>query len=73
MWDLLIIVSKFQLEEAFRKQQQAEEAARLAERERVEKERVEARKRKEVQRITDVGFSILSCLSHMNTTFFLLC
>ncbi|XP_052120778.1 spectrin beta chain, non-erythrocytic 1 isoform X4 [Frankliniella occidentalis] len=41
------------LEEAFRKQQQAEEAARLAERERVEKERVEARKRKEVQRITD--------------------
>ncbi|XP_034253991.1 spectrin beta chain, non-erythrocytic 1 isoform X5 [Thrips palmi] len=41
------------LEEAFRKQQQAEEAARLAERDRVEKERVEARKRKEVQRITD--------------------
>ena len=52
----------FQLEEAFRKQQQAEEAARLAERERVEKERVEARKRKEVQRITDVSFTVFSCV-----------
>ncbi len=47
------------MEEAFRRQQQAEEAAKLAERERVEKERVEARKRKEVQRITDVSLFVL--------------
>jgi len=45
----------FQLEEAFQKQQEAEQIARQAERERLEKERLEARKRKEVQRITDVS------------------
>lgn len=48
----------FQLEQAFVKQKEAEQAARITERERVEKERLEARKRREVQRITDV-----SCLS----------
>nr|XP_018898887.1 PREDICTED: spectrin beta chain, non-erythrocytic 1 isoform X2 [Bemisia tabaci] len=41
------------LETAFAKQKEAEMAARLAERDRVEKEKLEARKRKEVQRITD--------------------
>ncbi|XP_066999614.1 spectrin beta chain, non-erythrocytic 5 isoform X3 [Anabrus simplex] len=41
------------LEEAFQKQQQMEQAARQAEKERVERERLEARKRREVQRITD--------------------
>ncbi|KAL1131759.1 hypothetical protein AAG570_011372 [Ranatra chinensis] len=41
------------LEQAFLKQQEAEIAARLAEKERIEKEKVEALKRKEVQRITD--------------------
>jgi hypothetical protein len=44
----------FQLEEAFQKQQQDEIAARQAEKERVERERIEARKRLEVQRITEV-------------------
>jgi hypothetical protein len=43
------------LEEAFRKQQQDEIAARQAEKERVERERIEARKRQEVQRITEVS------------------
>lgn len=43
-----------QLERAFQKQQETEMAARLAEKERLERERLEARKRKEVQRITDV-------------------
>lgn len=41
------------METAFAKQKEAEMAARLAERDRVEKEKLEARKRKEVQRITD--------------------
>uniref|UniRef100_A0A8D8XL88 Tripeptidyl-peptidase 2 n=1 Tax=Cacopsylla melanoneura TaxID=428564 RepID=A0A8D8XL88_9HEMI len=41
------------LEQAFVKQKEAEQAARIMERERVEKERLEARKRREVQRITD--------------------
>ncbi|XP_039289552.1 LOW QUALITY PROTEIN: spectrin alpha chain, non-erythrocytic 1-like [Nilaparvata lugens] len=41
------------LEQAFQAQQQAEMAARQAEKERVERERIEARKRREVQRITD--------------------
>nr|CAD7395713.1 unnamed protein product [Timema poppensis] len=41
------------LEEAFQKQQEEEQAARLAEKERIERERLEARKRREVQRITD--------------------
>lgn len=44
----------FQLEEAFQKQQQEEMAARQAEKERLERERIEARKRREVQRITEV-------------------
>ncbi|KAJ8891682.1 hypothetical protein PR048_004211 [Dryococelus australis] len=43
----------FQLEETFQKQQQAEQAARQVEKERLERERLEARKRREVQRITD--------------------
>ncbi|BET01245.1 Spectrin [Nesidiocoris tenuis] len=41
------------LEQAFNKQREAEASARQAEKERMEKERVEARKRKEVQRISD--------------------
>ncbi|XP_024085304.1 spectrin alpha chain, non-erythrocytic 1 isoform X3 [Cimex lectularius] len=41
------------LEQAFHRQQEAEASARQAERERVEKERIEARKRKEVQRLSD--------------------
>ncbi|XP_049846907.1 spectrin beta chain, non-erythrocytic 1 isoform X2 [Schistocerca gregaria] len=41
------------LEEEFQKQQEKEQAARMAERERIERERLEARKRREVQRITD--------------------
>lgn len=45
-----------QLERAFQKQQETEMAARLAEKERLERERLEARKRKEVQRITDVCY-----------------
>jgi hypothetical protein len=48
------------LEEAFRKQQQDEIAARQAEKERAERERIEARKRQEVQRITEV--SSLLCI-----------
>lgn len=48
----------FQLEEAFLKQQQDELAARQAEKERVERERIEARKRREVQRITEVGLQM---------------
>ena len=49
-----LILLWFQLEEAFQKQQQDEIAARQAEKERVERERIEARKRREVQRITEV-------------------
>lgn len=41
------------LELLFKKQKEAEEAAKLAEKDRIEKERVEALKQKEVQRITD--------------------
>lgn len=41
------------LEKAFQRQQEDEQAARLAEKERIERERIEARKRREVQRITD--------------------
>ncbi|KAK7865818.1 hypothetical protein R5R35_001276 [Gryllus longicercus] len=41
------------LEEAFQKQQEEEQAQRQAERERLDRERIEARKRLEVQRITD--------------------
>ena len=48
------VVLWFQLEKAFQKQQQDEIAARQAEKERVERERLEARKRQEVQRITEV-------------------
>lgn len=44
------------LEQYFQKQKEAEQAAKQAERERVEKEKIEARKRKEMQRITDVSF-----------------
>lgn len=44
------------LEKTFQKQKEAEHAARQAERERIEREKIEARKRKEVQRITDVSF-----------------
>jgi hypothetical protein len=43
------------LEEAFQKQKQDEIAARQAEKERAERERIEARKRQEVQRITEVS------------------
>jgi spectrin beta len=49
-----LLCYEFQLEEAFQKQQQDEMAARQAEKERVERERIEARKRREVQRITEV-------------------
>ncbi|XP_073969406.1 spectrin beta chain, non-erythrocytic 5 kst isoform X2 [Rhodnius prolixus] len=41
------------LEQAFLKQREAEASARQAERERVERERFEARKRKEIQRISE--------------------
>jgi hypothetical protein len=51
-----LVLLWFQLEEAFQKQQQDEIAARQAEKERVERERIEARKRREVQRITEVWF-----------------
>lgn len=42
-----------QLEQAFQRQQEAEIAARQAEKERAERARIEERKRKEVQRITE--------------------
>jgi hypothetical protein len=42
------------LEKAFQKQQEDEIAARQAEKARAERERLEARKRQEVQRITEV-------------------
>lgn len=45
------------LEKSFQKQKEAEQAARQAEKERIEKEKIEARKRKEMQRITDVSES----------------
>nr|CAD7574119.1 unnamed protein product [Timema californicum] len=47
------------LEEAFQKQQEEEQAARLAEKERIERERLEARKRREVQRITDLANALV--------------
>jgi len=50
----------FQLEKAFQKQQQDEIAARQAEQKRAERERIEARKRQEVQRITEVWSLFLS-------------
>jgi len=43
------------LEQSFQKQKEAERAAKNAERDRLEREKIEARKRKEVQRITDVS------------------
>lgn len=46
-----------QLELAFKEQLETEERARVAEKERMERERLEARKQREVQRITDVSFS----------------
>lgn len=46
-----------QLELAFKEQLETEERARLAEKERLERERLEARKQREVQRITDVSVS----------------
>lgn len=46
----------FQLEKAFVKQKEMEKAARQVEKDRMDKERLEARKRREVQRITDVSF-----------------
>jgi spectrin beta len=49
-----VLCYELQLEEAFQKQQQDELTARQAEKERVERERIEARKRREVQRITEV-------------------
>lgn len=55
------------LEEQFQKQKEAEMAAKHAERERIEKEKIEARKRKEVQRITDVSFR-----KHLSYSLFLL-
>lgn len=45
-----------QLELAFKEQLETEERARVAEKERLERERLEARKQREVQRITDVSF-----------------
>jgi hypothetical protein len=42
------------LEKAFQKQQEEEIAAREVEKKRAERERIEARKRQEVQRITEV-------------------
>lgn len=44
-----------QLELAFKEQLETEERARVAEKERLERERLEARKQREVQRITDVS------------------
>ena len=41
------------LEQLFKKQKEEEEAAKLAEKERIEKERIEALKQREVQRITE--------------------
>lgn len=46
-----------QLELAFKEQLETEERARVAEKERLERERLEARKQREVQRITDVSSS----------------
>lgn len=48
------------LEQSFQKQKEAERAAKTAERDRLEREKLEARKRKEVQRITDVSFRIFN-------------
>lgn len=53
-----------QLELAFKEQLEAEERARVAEKERVEREKLEARKQREVQRITDV--SIFLCFRGKN-------
>lgn len=44
-----------QLELAFKEQLETEERARVAEKERQEREKLEARKQREVQRITDVS------------------
>lgn len=44
----------FQLEQAFKKLKEMEQAAKLAEKERIEQERIENRKRMEKQRITDL-------------------
>lgn len=43
------------LERSFQRQKETERAAKSAEKDRLEKEKIEARKRKEVQRITDVS------------------
>lgn len=43
------------MELAFKEQLETEERARVAEKERLERERLEARKQREVQRITDVS------------------
>lgn len=57
------------MEKAFKEQLEIEERARVAEKERLERERLEARKQREVQRITDVSLckrkrfsSILNCV-----------
>lgn len=51
----LIYYMCIQLELAFKEQLETEEKARVAEKERLERERIEARKQREVQRITDVS------------------
>lgn len=50
------------MEKAFVKQQEMEKVARLAEKDRIDRERLEARKRREVQRITDVSIVLLLLL-----------
>mgnify|MGYP002715715752 FL=1 len=59
------------LEKYFQQQKEAEQAARLAEKERIEREKIEARKRKEIQRITDVSFFKVEYVSTCILFFFL--
>lgn len=59
-----------QLELAFKEQLETEERARVAEKERLERERLEARKQREVQRITDVSSSGISQIRFFYDFFF---
>jgi len=57
------------LELAFKEQLETEERARVAEKERLERERIEARKQREVQRITDVNIEYNSIFFVLNISF----
>lgn len=59
------------MELAFKEQLEAEERARVAEKERVEREKLEARKQREVQRITDVSIFLFFFFSKIREKFVL--